>query len=180
MARTRWTVGGATAAALGLGILGGTSGEGAGTRGDSAIDAVAPLAGHWRAELGGSVYEEFWMPPSHGQMTGVMRSFDAEGNVHLLELLTLREGREGLEYTLRHFDEQMKPWASESAGPLVMRADASDGRPVAFTPEQGGENLDSITLDVSQSGRFVATIAFKGDGARAPLVLEFTRVAGRP
>jgi len=142
------------------------------------IDAAASLAGAWRAEANGWVYEEMWMAPAHGQMTGALRAFDAEGKVRMLELLTIREIEGGLEYSLRHFDAEMTPWGSEVTGPMVLRSGESG--PLDFTPHKGGETLSGITLDTSEAGRMRATVAFKADTGRAPLVLEFARVGEAP
>ncbi len=179
MRRERWFAVAALGAAVGLGVLAGAAvrGEPGAAAHASAIDAVAPLAGLWRAEEeDGAVFEEVWMPPEHGQMTGALRWFGPDGGVRLLELLTIREVDDGLEYSVRHFDAGLTPWASEADGPLVTRAERLDDGPLVFNTVRGSDSLAGATIDLGTPDRFRATLTFTDESGRAPIILEFERV----
>ncbi len=181
--RGLWMAGGVVGAAAVLGAMAGAATQHPGSGapgGDASIESMASLAGMWRAESGGRTYEEVWMAPAHGQMTGALRSFDAEGNVRMLELLTIREAEGGLEYSVRHFDAAMTPWASEAEGPLVTRAEHFDDGPVVFATVRGSESLAGVSMDMRVSGKFRAELTFTDEAGRAPIVLEFERVGAKP
>lgn len=144
------------------------------------IESVASLAGVWRAEHAGRVYQEMWMAPEHGQMTGALRSFDEGGVLRLLELLTLTQTDQGLVYSARHFDAAMNPWASEADGPLTVRATEAPGETIRFEPVEAGGALESITFDLSKPGHVRVSIAFVIESSREPLVLDFERVGDAP
>jgi len=142
------------------------------------INDLAPLAGAWRCKSHGHVYEEIWLPPSNGQMTGTLRSFDEKGELRLLELITLTETDDGLEYRLRHFDGAMKPWASESEGPLVMLARNGVAGRADFDEVIGSDSLAGASIDLTTPGSMVFTLRFapsEGETEGGQFELSFAR-----
>ncbi len=140
------------------------------------IEDFAPIAGHWRTEAQGRVYEEIWLPPSNGQMTGALRSFDAEGKLLLLELLTVTEIEGGLEYRLRHFDGEMTPWDSEAQSPLIMRGTRFvDGRTL-FDEVEGADTLAGAIVDLGTPDRMSFILSFSKDKGGGAFRLTFERV----
>ena len=124
------------------------------------IDDFAPLAGHWRTEAQGRVYEEIWLPPSNGQMTGALRSFNAEGELLLLELLTITEIEGGVEYRLRHFDAEMAPWESETDAPMVLRGRRHVEGRTLFDEVDGADTLAGAIIDLGTPGRLSFILSF--------------------
>ena len=56
---------------------------------DPALSPFAAMAGRWRSESGGAVYEELWLPPAGDNMTGAFRIVNPGGRATLFELITL-------------------------------------------------------------------------------------------
>ncbi len=140
------------------------------------IGDFAPMAGHWRTEAQGRVYEEVWLPPRNGQMTGAMRSFDADGKLLLLELLTIAEIEGGVEYRLRHFDAEMTPWESEAESPLIMRGSRFvDGR-VLFDEVEGADTLAGAIIDLGTPDRMSFVLSFSKDTGGGAFRLTFERI----
>jgi hypothetical protein len=146
----------------------------------AATPALAPfaaLAGSWRAPAGTSVFEESWLPPAGGNMTGSLRSVRADGSATLFELITLTDEPEGVRMRLRHFDRELNPWASEAAGPIVLLAGPPQGDVFEFLSEDPDPDaVRSIRYDLSRPDRMVVTIAF--GGSRPPIELTFDRIGG--
>ena len=140
------------------------------------IEDFAPIAGHWRTEAQGRVYEEIWLPPLNGQMTGALRSFDAEGKLLLLELITVSEIEGGLEYRLRHFDGEMAPWDSEAESPVILRGTRHvDGRTL-FDEVEGADTLAGAIIDLGTPDRMSFILSFSKDQGGGAFRLTFERV----
>lgn len=140
------------------------------------IEDFAPIAGHWRTEAQGRVYEEVWLPPMNGQMTGALRSFDADGKLLLLELITVTEIEGGLEYRLRHFDGEMTPWETEAESPMILRGRRYvDGRTL-FDEVEGAETLAGAIIDLGTPDRMSFILSFSKDQGGGAFRLTFERV----
>jgi hypothetical protein len=64
--------------------------------GEPAIEDLAWMAGHWRADLDGVAMEELWLPPSGGTMLGVHR--DVKGARTSFEFIRIATTPEGIVY----------------------------------------------------------------------------------
>jgi hypothetical protein len=144
------------------------------------IEDFAPMAGHWRTEAQGRVYEEMWLPPAHGQMTGVLRSFDAEGAPLLFELITLREIEGGVEYRLRHFDGEMTPWESEADSPMILRARRHTAGRTLFDEVEGADSLEGAIIDLGTPGRMAFIMSFTKEKGGRGFRLTFEKVEPEP
>ena len=73
------------------------------------LDAVAWIAGHWRAEALGGVAEEIWSPPLGGSM---MASFKlvVDDQVKFYELEAILEEGDTLILKLKHFSSNLHSW----------------------------------------------------------------------
>jgi hypothetical protein len=137
-------------------------------------DDLAFLAGTWRGEAEGMVFEETWLPPVAGNLTGVFRLVTG-GGVELVEIMTLTDGAEGMTYRLRHFDTALVPWASEVDGPMRSSGvTAVDGDSVRLEFEDDS-GLDAITYD-REGETMTARVLFPASSGREPFELVFTRV----
>lgn len=86
--------------------------EAAGTK--SALDSLAWLEGRWRGEWGPRIAEQAWLGPKAGEMLGVFRL--AEGDKTLvIELFTLVQKSDGVDFYFRHFTPQLLPWEKSDA-----------------------------------------------------------------
>ena len=73
------------------------------------IEAMAWLAGRWRAPAFGGIGEETWLPAEDGAMAGVFRHRGDDGT-SFYEILVIREVDETLVLQLRHFDPALVGW----------------------------------------------------------------------
>jgi hypothetical protein len=72
---------------------------------EATISDMAWLAGYWRSERAGSVFEECWLAPAGPVMVGLRRDILEDGNV-MFEYLRIMETANGLVYyrTPRGYD----------------------------------------------------------------------------
>lgn len=135
---------------------------------------LAFLAGSWRGEAEGMVFEETWLPPAAGNLTGVFRLV-AGGSVEIVEILTLTEEGGGVTYRLRHFDTALVPWKSEANGPMQSLSVAlidSDSVRFEFDDATG---VDAITYD-RNADTLTARVLFPEGSGREPFELVFTQM----
>jgi catechol 2,3-dioxygenase-like lactoylglutathione lyase family enzyme len=136
------------------------------------IDDLAFLEGRWVYESEGDVMEEIWMAPREGNMTGALRHV-ADAKTSLLELFTVTKGDDGvLTYRLRHFDGELRPWASEIEGPMVATVtEAGNGRCVLTFD---GTRVETIVYEL-KGNEIDVSINFPESRGREPLRLNFKR-----
>ena len=152
-----------------------TSGE---EPGPSSIDGLGFLAGSWSGDFNATRYDETWTEPAHGNMTGAFRWFagpSEQGEVAVYELLVFEEDEtHGIVYRLRHFDGDMKPWASEADGPRVYRVELTgknSARLIPVEPPREGHWIDYVR---ESSDELIATITEPDQSD--PLTLRYRRV----
>lgn len=94
------------------------------------------LEGKWRGDWGPRVAEQVWMAPRAGVMEGLFRV--AEGDKTLVvELVSLVEQPDGIEFHLRHFTPSLAPW--EASAPAVLNLTAVDAKKAVFENPANGE-----------------------------------------
>ncbi len=77
------------------------------------------LAGRWEGKLGPLTAEQEWMAPKNGTMQGFFRLTDNEKTI-VIELFTIRETRNGIEFYFRHFSPELKPLEEKEAYHLAL------------------------------------------------------------
>lgn len=80
----------------------------------SVLDNFAWLEGRWRGEWGPRVAEQAWLGPKGGEMLGVFRLVEADKTL-VIELFTLVEKSDGVNFYFRHFTPQLLPWEKSDA-----------------------------------------------------------------
>ncbi len=94
------------------------------------------LEGKWRGDWGPRVAEQVWMAPRAGVMVGLFRV--AEGDKTLVvELVSLVEQPDTIEFHLRHFTPSLAPW--ETSAPAVLQLTAVDAKKAVFENPASGE-----------------------------------------
>ena len=91
----------------------------------ASIEAVAWIAGSWRAEALGGVAEEVWSPPNGDTMVGHFKLV-SDGETQFYELETIREEEGSLILRLKHFNADLTGWEERDETvdfPLVKLAD---------------------------------------------------------
>jgi hypothetical protein len=102
----------------------------------STLADFAWLEGKWRGDWGPRVAEQVWMAPKAGVMEGLFRV--AEGDRTLVvELVSLVEQPDGIEFHLRHFTPSLAPW--ETSAPAVLNLTAVDAKKAVFENPANGE-----------------------------------------
>lgn len=140
------------------------------------LAAVARLAGVWRSADDHGMAEEVWTRPHQGSMLGMFRWLLSDGRVGVYELLEIEATDAGPTMTMRHFNGDLAPWASEADGPLrfMLDQDASDldaGRIVwAYAGDDGA--LDRIVNDTTTAGFVRTTVSFPAESGRDDIVIE--------
>ncbi len=138
------------------------------------------LAGTWRGAAGPMVFEETWLPPRAGNLTGTFRMTapDDEGvsRVSVVEIMTITEDDESgeLVYRLRHFDTSLVPWASEADGPIQAVVTLGGEQRLRFHPTDPEGDIESFEYAV-EGETLTAIVNFKTEG-REPFELVFRRV----
>lgn len=144
------------------------------------VDDIAFIAGHWRADLGGTLFEEITMPPAHGNMTGSMRMVPNAANegsaVRLWELISFDEEDGHVLMRIRHYSPGLDPWKVEAEnGPLVVTAtEVVPGESVVFSDLNDEPRVVSITYEISDDDGLTATVVTSAQSS--PLVIEYERV----
>lgn len=72
------------------------------------------LEGRWRGEWGPRIAEQAWLAPKAGVMTGEFRVVENDKTL-VIELFTLVEKPEGINFYFRHFTPDLVPWEKTSA-----------------------------------------------------------------
>ena len=121
--------------------LAGTLSSTAGTAPKPVLDHFAWLEGRWRGAWGPRVAEQSWLGPKAGEMLGVFRL--AEGDKTLvIELFTLVEKSDGVDFYLRHFTPQLLPW--EKSDSTVLNLGEFDANKFDFENPRDGMPKRSI------------------------------------
>lgn len=89
------------------------------------------MAGTWRMEDEGSVWEDHWSAPRGDSIIGTSR-WIRQGKTALYELFTIEREGETLHLRMRHFNRGLVPWKSEAGGPLSWPLASASGQEVVF------------------------------------------------
>jgi len=139
------------------------------------INDLAFLAGQWGGSVGGDTAEEHWSHPTAGNIMGMFRWISAEGEIDMLEMLSITEEADGIYLRLVHYDKQLAAWEDE---PITLKMRSLEGRLVRFDPVNEGD-LESITYDRRQADRLDIVVDFTEESGRAPIVCNLMRLRFR-
>jgi hypothetical protein len=81
------------------------------------VAGLAWMAGTWRMEDEGSLWEDHWSAPRGDSIVGISR-WIRQGKAALYELFVIEEAAGTLHLRMRHFNRGLEPWKSEAKGPL--------------------------------------------------------------
>jgi len=134
-----------------------------------ALSDLSWLAGRWQGQWGPRTAEQVWMPAKAGSMLGIFRTI-ADDKTLVVELLTLSEASDGIEYSLRHFTPALVPW--EKSSPAVLRFASADSKKIVFENAVDGEPKHVI-FEIVDANTYIARseiIPEQGD----PQIVEIT------
>jgi hypothetical protein len=103
------------------------------------------LEGRWRGDWGPRVAEQWWFAPKAGVMTGLFRLVEGDKTL-VLELFTLVEKPEGIDFFFRHFTPELVPW--EKSGATVLNLASLDANKVDFENAVDGQPKRAILIRV--------------------------------
>jgi hypothetical protein len=103
------------------------------------------LEGRWRGDWVSRVAEQTWLGPKAGEMTGTFRLVEGD-KILVLELFTLVEKPEGINFYFRHFTPELVPWEKSDA--TLLNLESSDAQKAVFTNPLNGEPRRVILLEI--------------------------------
>jgi hypothetical protein len=106
---------------------------------------LAWLDGLWRGQWGPRVAEQVWMAPKAGMMTGLFRLVEGDKTL-VLEMFTLVEKPEGINFYFRHFTPDLMPWEKGEA--TLLKLVSADAKKIEFENPVNGQPKRAILLRV--------------------------------
>jgi Domain of unknown function (DUF6265) len=103
------------------------------------------LEGHWQGTWGPRVAEQSWTSPKAGTMLGTFRLVEDEKTL-VLELFTLVEKPEAINFYIRHFTPALVPWEKTDA--TFLKLVDFDATKVLFENPVDGEPKHSVITRV--------------------------------
>jgi Domain of unknown function (DUF6265) len=94
------------------------------------------LEGRWSGDWGSRVAEQTWLGPKAGEMSGLFRLVEGDKTL-VLELFSLAETPEGINFYLRHFTPELVPWEKTDA--TLLKLESADLAKVVFVNPVNGE-----------------------------------------
>jgi hypothetical protein len=101
------------------------------------------LEGRWRGDWGPRLAEQVWFPPKSGVMTGIFRLVENDKTL-VIELFTLVEKPDGIDFYIRHFTPELVPWEKSDA--TVLKLSALDAKKFDFENPLNGLPKHAILL----------------------------------
>jgi hypothetical protein len=108
---------------------------------------LAWLEGRWRGDWGPRLAEQIWTAAKADLMLGTFRL--VEGNKTLLiEVLTLSQTGDDIDFRFRHFTPDLAPWEKSGATTLIL--DSFDSTRFVFANPLNGEPKHAILTRIGQ------------------------------
>jgi hypothetical protein len=143
-----------------------------GTVKEATLADLAWLAGRWRSQDGGEVFDETWLPAEGDAMAAVSRSVEG-GKTGLYELSAIERTDAGLVLRIRHFGPGVAPWASESgetpSWPLARRG----AREATFEEPSRAFPRRIVYRREKGAGADVLVARLEGERGGKPATMEF-------
>jgi hypothetical protein len=100
------------------------------------IDQFSWLEGQWRGEWGARITEQTWFEPKAGEMAGLFRLIEGKKPL-VLELFSIVEKPDGIEFFLRHLTPELLPWEKSDA--TMLKLESVDATKATFVNPVNGE-----------------------------------------
>ncbi len=138
------------------------------------IKDAAFLEGHWRGEQDGMVFEEVWLAPEGGVMTGMMRGVNGE-RLAVLEYVIIADMNIGTFMRFEHFNADYTTWEMDEGAITLRLVEAKEGD-VLFRNDDPAEEVQSIHYYLTDADTLQADIVLLQDGEPGGFSLTFERV----
>lgn len=113
---------------------------------------LAWLEGQWQGKWGPRVAEQTWMAPKAGIMTGLFRLVEGDKTL-VLEMFTVVEKPDGINFYFRHFTPELVPW--EKGDATLLNLSSSDAKKIEFVNPVNGQPKRAILLRVD-AGTYIS------------------------
>ncbi|MFY9730634.1 MAG: DUF6265 family protein [Candidatus Acidiferrales bacterium] len=100
------------------------------------LDQFSWLEGQWLGEWGARVTEQTWLEPKAGEMAGLFRLIEGRKPL-VLELFSIVEKPDGIEFFLRHLTPELLPWEKSDA--TMLKLESVDATKATFVNPVNGE-----------------------------------------
>jgi Domain of unknown function (DUF6265) len=105
------------------------------------------LEGRWRGDWGPRVAEQVWLPSKAGLMLGTFRLVEDDKTL-LVELFSLLQKPDGIEFRFRHFTPDLAPWEKSAATLLTL--ESFDAKRFVFVNRVNGQPKHAILTRLDQ------------------------------
>jgi len=109
------------------------------------LASFAWLVGRWQGEWGPRAAEQEWMPAKAGLMIGTFRLVEDDKTL-VIELFSLLEKADGIEFRFRHFTPDLVNWEKED--PSVLSLESVDAKNAVFVNPVNGQPKRAILTRV--------------------------------
>jgi hypothetical protein len=99
------------------------------------------LEGQWRGEWGSRVAEQTWLEPKAGEIAGLFRIIEGDKTL-VLEIFSLVDKPEGIQFYLRHLTPELLPWEKSDA--TLLKLESVDATKATFVNPVNGEPKRTI------------------------------------
>lgn len=139
------------------------------------LSELSWLEGRWRGDWGPRVAEQVWLAPKAGMMLGTFRLVESEKTL-VLEIFTLVEKGDGIDFYFRHFTPELVPWEKTDA--TILKLSSLDAKKVDFENPVNGLPKHAILtrLDADTYTARSEIVPETGD----PQVIEITYHRQKP
>jgi hypothetical protein len=127
------------------------------------------LEGHWRGEWGSRIAEQTWLEPRAGEIAGLFRLVERE-KILVLEVFSLVEKPEGIQFYLRHLTPELLPWEKSDA--TMLKLESVDATKATFVNPLNGEPKRAIFTRLDADTYTARSEIEPADGE--PQVIEIT------
>lgn len=138
------------------------------------IKDAAFLAGHWRGEQGGMMFEEVWLAPEGDVMTGMARGVN-KGALAVLEYIIIADTHVGTYMSFEHFNPDYTTWEAD-AGAIRLRFTEAKQGDVLFESEDPDSEVQSVRYFLTGADSMQADVVLLEDGERGGFSLSFERI----
>jgi hypothetical protein len=135
------------------------------------------LEGRWHGEWGPRVAEQAWTAPKAGTMVGVFRLIESD-KVLVIELFTLVQTPEGINYYIRHFTPALVPW--EKADATLLNLASADANKFDFENPANGMPKSAILTRLDADTYTAHSELIPADGDKQIIEITYHRQRTTP
>jgi len=138
------------------------------------IKDAAFLEGHWRGEQDGMMFEEVWLAPEGGVMTGMARGVN-KGRLAVLEYIIIADMNVGTFMRFQHFNADYTTWEMDEGAITLRLVEAKEGDAL-FRNDDPKEEVQSVHYYLTGKDMLQADIVLLEDGAPGGFSLTFRKI----